>query len=162
KPQTSILLEGNGENLSLQYFFQSSLLADVLMDIEYKAEFVGESVNDATGVLNINIPFATANEDTLKPQLIYADVANLSPTNRSIRVTTTAADISLEGNYTISSLLPLTNYWISFFKERLENEFFTESFSKREIKTDQKLGNQDFNITAQLKDVNLIKKYLPN
>ena len=132
------------------------------MDIEYKAEFVGESVNDATGVLNINIPFATANEDTLKPQLIYADVANLSPTNRSIRVTTTAADISLEGNYTISSLLPLTNYWISFFKERLENEFFTESFSKREIKTDQKLGNQDFNITAQLKDVNLIKKYLPN
>ncbi|HCI72877.1 MAG TPA: hypothetical protein DHV30_20690, partial [Balneola sp.] len=73
-----------------------------------------------------------------------------------------AADISLEGNYTISSLLPLTNYWISFFKERLENEFFTESFSKRVIKTDQKLGNQDFNITAQLKDVNLIKKYLPN
>ena len=159
--QTSIELEGKGDNLSLQYFLQSDKLANVLMDIEYEAQFEGTSINDATGVLNINIPFSTSNGDTLKPQLIYADLANLSPTNRSIRVTTTAGDVSLEGNYTITSLLPLTKYWAAFFKERLENEFFVNTTGRSDLEINQNLSNQDFNITAQLKDVKLIKQYFP-
>ncbi|MBO6620757.1 MAG: hypothetical protein JJ892_05060 [Balneola sp.] len=161
KEKKSLKLEGRGDNLSLQYFFQSNSLSDVIMDIEYSADFEGTSINDATGVLNVNIPFSTSNGDTLKPQLLYADIANLSSTNRSVRVTTTAADVSLEGNFTISNLLPLTNYWVGFFKERLEEEFFTKPFTEAKIENIQKLNNQDFNITAQLKDVRLLKQYFP-
>ncbi|MEQ9280170.1 MAG: hypothetical protein RLN83_11765 [Balneola sp.] len=157
----SIQLEGTGNNLSVQYFLQSKSLADIVMDVEYSADFEGTSINDATGVLNVNIPFSVSDGDTLKPQLLYADIANLSATNRSIRVTTTAADISLEGNFTVTHLLPLSNYWIGFFKDRLEKEFFTKAFTKPVLISDKKLKNQVFNITAQLKDVELLKQYFP-
>lgn len=158
---SSFKLDGKGNNLSLQYFIQSENLADVQMDIEYQADFKGTSLNDATGVLNVNIPFSTSNGDTLKPQLLYADVTNLTSSNRSIRVTTTALDISLEGNFMITNLLPLAKHWAGFFKERLEEEFFTETFSDTKLKAGKGLSNQDFNITAQLKDVNLVQKYYP-
>ncbi len=161
KEKKSFKIEGRGNNLSLQYFFQSKSLADAVMDIEYSADFDGTTINDATGVLNVNIPFSISNGDTLKPQLLYADIANLSSANRSVRVTTTAADISLEGDFTVSNLIPLTKYWVGFFKQRLEKEFFTKSFSETEIKDIRNLNNQDFNITAQLKDVGLLKKYFP-
>lgn len=160
--RTVIDLNGKGENLSLRYLTQSPNLADVIMDIEYRTQFEGKSIDDATGVLNIEIPFSVAGEDTLIPQLLYADVANISANNRSIRLTTTVADVSIEGDFTVTDLVPLANYWLSYAKERIEAEFFTESFSKNDVVLNTNLSNQDFSISAQLKNVGLLKKYYPS
>ena len=159
--RSSINIDGKGRNLSLRYFSQLEGLANVVMDVEYNLEFEGTSVDDATGVLNLNIPFSVVNGDTLKPQLLYADVANISSKDRSIRMTTTAADFSLEGDYRISDLVPLAKYWSNYFKEHLENEFFTKSFSKSPVSLNNNVANQNFTLTAQLKDVSLVKKYYP-
>ena len=159
--RTSIDIQGKGANLSLRYFAHMEGLADVKMDIEYDINFEGTSIDDATGVLNLNIPFSVINEDTLKPQLLYADIANISGNDRSIRATTTAADFSLEGNYQISDLITLSKYWGNYFKEQLKNEFFTKNFSKMDVDLNEGIQNQDFAFTTQLKDVGLVKKYFP-
>ena len=160
--RTAIKLEGKGNDLSLRYLTQSPNIADVIMDIEYNAQFEGKSFDDATGVLNVEIPFSVVEGDTLIPQLLYADVANIASNKRSIRLTTTAADVSIEGDFTVTDLIPLTNYWLTYAKKRIEEEFFTESFSKKERLTNRVLSNQDFAITAQLKNIGLIKKYYPD
>jgi len=156
-----IKIDGEGKDLSLQYFSQLPGLADVIMDVKYAVEFEGSSLNDMSGVLNVEVPFSKTDSDTLKPQLIYADVANLGNNNKSIRITTTAADLSIEGKYRITDLVPLTNYWIGYFKERIENEFFSKSFQVQNKGVNRNTENQDFTLTAQLKDVALIKKYYP-
>lgn len=158
----SVKLVGKGNNLSLRYLTQINTIADVVMDIEYGAAFEGTSLNDATGVLNIDIPFSEVDGETLIPQLLYADVTNISSSNRSIRLTTTAADVSIEGDFTVTDLIPLANYWLAFSKERIEKEFFKKSFSKEQTISGKGLKNQDFAITAQLKNMGLVKKYYPD
>lgn len=158
----SIKLDGKGSNLSLRYLTQINSVADVVMDIEYGAEFEGTSLNDATGVLNIDVPFSVIDGDTLIPQLLYADVTNISSSNRSIRLTTTAADVSIEGDFTVTDLIPLANHWLTYAKNRIEKEFFTKSFPKAQNLSRKDLKNQDFSITAQLKNVGLLKKYYPD
>lgn len=160
--KTSFELSGKGENLSLRYLTQAPNIADVVMNIEYNAKFEGATINDATGVLNVDIPFSVVSGDTLIPQLLYADVANISPSNRSIRLTTTAADVSIEGDFTVSDLIPLTKYWASYFSKRLENELFTKQFSENSFAISRDIRNQDFTITSQLKNIGLVKKYYPS
>ncbi|MFY0682925.1 MAG: hypothetical protein JXR20_00125 [Balneola sp.] len=159
--KSSLKINGKGENLRLRHLSQIENISDVIMDIKYSAEFEGTSLNDATGVLNIDIPFSVVDGDTLIPQLIYADVANISPKNRSVRLTTTAADISIEGDFTVTDLGPLANHWLGYMKQRFEDELFTSPNFETKNVIQGDLSNQDFTITGQLKNVDLIKKYYP-
>lgn len=158
----SIQVQGVGDNLDIKYLTQIESLANVVADIEYVAEFQGKSIDDIEGIVDLQVPFSTSNGDTLKPQLLYADIANTAENNRTLRVTTTALDVSLEGDFILSNLGTAFKYWQNYFKRNLRDEFFITKFTTEENKVNKKVINQDFSLTAQLKDIGLIKQYFPN
>jgi hypothetical protein len=155
-------LKGKGQNLSLRYLTQTQDLADIVMNVEYNTRLEGSSLDNVTGLLNIEVPFSVINEDTLIPQLLYADFATFSDNNRSIRLTTTAGDLSIEGDFTVTDLVPLALHWKRYVKSRMNEEFFISSFSSQQKENEANLKNQDFTVSAQLKNVGLIRKYFPS
>lgn len=156
-----IRVSGLGNNLDLKYVSQIEQMAQVIADIEYTAQFEGTTIDDIEGVIDLQIPFSTSNGDTLKPQLLYADIANTSSSNRSLRITTTALDISLEGEFLLSNFGTTFNYWSYYFKNRAKDELFVDGLNVGELTDIKNIVNQDFSLTAQLKDIGLIKQYFP-
>jgi hypothetical protein len=159
--ERELKLVGAGSDLDFKYLTQSELMANTVADVEYDIDLRGRSIDDVTGRLSVNIPFAIAGEDTLEPHLIYADVANLGPDNRSLRITTTALDFSVEGDYRLSEMIPLAKHWGGYFAERIEEELFADEIDASSLNP-QEFGNHNFNMTASLKDLDLLKSYYPD
>ncbi len=157
-------VKGSGSNLDLKYISQINNLANIIADVNYDLNFEGSSWEDVAGILDLEIPFSTIGEDTLKPHLVYADVANIETNNKSVRITTTAGDISLNGEYNLNDLRKAFNHWKEYFIVRSKKEFLFEDTSLvlKSASEQVEFQNQDVNLNAQLKDVGLVQSYFPD
>ncbi len=158
---TSIKFDGTGQKLDTKYLSQLNELAEVIADIEYTVDLQGGSFDDISGTVSIDVPLATVGEDTLRPHLLYADIANTAGNDKSLRITTTVADITLEGDYQLTNLRALFNHWKSYFQKRVKSELFASSLTPASSHSETQLINQNFEFTGHIKDVGLVKKYYP-
>ncbi len=154
-------LSGAADSLNLKYLTQIKGMAEVIADINFKIEAQGNTLDELTGIIDLEIPESTINGDTLDPHLIYADIANPSANNKSVRITTTAADLSIEGNYDFNGMFSVFRYWKNYFVQQVKREFLFEDEINREIISVENLENQDINFTGQIKNISLIKSYFP-
>ncbi len=160
--ETKILkLEGNGANVDLKNLVQLEAMANAIVDLEYVIDISGSSIDNAFGKLSIDIPEAIVGSDTLLPHLIYADLSNNQNGTKLLRLTTSALDITIEGDYYPSQLPKLAMYWSKFFKKRLNDELFFDDEGKALNKQTQ-FENHDFKLVAQLKNLNYVKAYFPD
>ena len=157
----TLKLEGSGTNVDLKNLTQLESMANAIIDVEYEVDLAGSSIDDAVGKVSVDISDAIIAKDTLSPHLIYADLSNNPNGTKLLRLTTSALDLTLEGNYYPSQLPELAKYWGTFFKKRFSDEvLFDEeknSFVKPVI-----FKNHDVKLVAQVKNLDYIKTYFPD
>lgn len=153
-------ISGSGSKVDLKYLTQIDQLAEVKADFEYEFDISASTLDDAFGKISVELPNTVIKGDTLAPHLFYADLSNKPNGGKIFRFTSTALDLTLDGDYYISQIGDLTKYWREFFANRLNKEIL---FETPLISTNKAVSfvNQEFALTAQIKDYNIVKSYLP-
>lgn len=157
----TVSFSGRGTNLDIKGLSKIENLATAIVDLEYEFNLSGTNRNNVYGQVSLDIPFSIVGGDTLPNHQFYADFNESSNNEKRLRITSTALDISMNGEYNPQELIELTPYWISYFENRIDEEFLFESISKDSMAMPN-VQNQNFELDAIVKNINLIESYLPN
>ncbi len=161
KPTKDIQFSGSGTGIDLKNLAQVEEMARVTADVEYEIDISVKSIDDFVGQVSIDIPFATAGEDTIPPHLVYADVSELQNGEKLARITTSLADLAVQGQFAFSEMGFLFNHWKSFFAHRINQEILFNSDNEL-FPYQGALQDQRFSIDLDLKDLSYLYFYFPN
>lgn len=157
----SVEFSGKGSNLDIKGFSKIEEMASAVVDVEYELFLKGSNKNNVYGQLSLDIPFSIVNGDTLPSHQFYADFNEPGSSSRSLRVTSTALDVSMNGVFEPTDVLKLTPYWSQYLKERLDEEFFLKREKISEV-IQPIVKDQNFQLDFNLKNIALLQYYFPD
>lgn len=155
-----VQFSGSGIGIDLKNLSQIEQMADIIADIEYEIDLSIKSIDDFVGQVSIDIPFATSGTDTIPSHLVYADVSEAQNGDKLARITTSLADLNIQGEFFISEMKSLFSHWNSFFTKRISQEFFFDSVNS----VSPVLGilrDQRFSVDLEVKDLSYLYYYFP-
>lgn len=156
-----IEFSGIGERINLKALTQLSDMSDTETDFDYEFFLNGSNRDDLYGQLSINVPFSIVGNDTLPAHQLYADFSEPESSNRMLRLTSTALDISILGEFSPEKIYNLSKYWKSYFQDRFKEEIRLEGFQES-LQSYDVFGDQNVTVDMSLKNADLIKAYFPN
>jgi hypothetical protein len=153
-------LQGNAGNIYLNDLIQDSRMNEVYADIEYDVNLKGKEWNELFGQLSLDITQAIAGDDTLGRHQIYVDFNEPEAQQRILRLTSTAFDATVEGDFDPASLVTLSKQWGQYFTQRIKEEYL---FDEVEVISDsvRVYENQNVATTIRLKNLGIITSYYP-
>ncbi len=157
----SIELTGSGNNVDLRGFTQAASLDSVFADLEYEVFLKGSNLDNVFGQLTLDIPFARVGTDTLPTHQVYIDLNEVDEPTRTLRLTSTAFDVSLEGSFQLVELTRMVPYWSSYFKDRTNEEILLKPVLTASD-TLISIVDQNFSMNVALKNLDLVKAYIPS
>ncbi len=156
----SITLNGSATQFDIKALTNAENLSTALVDMEYDMLVNGVNPESAFGRITIDFPKTIINDDTLKVHQIYADYDASGANQKSFRLTSTAMDLSILGAFTVNELTALGRYWYGYLQKQFKDEIlFAESAEQPVALTDS--VNQNLTLNLTVKDVDLLRKYLP-
>ncbi len=156
----SYQLEGDAKHIFVNDLIQNEQLKKVFADFEFDVDAEGNNWDNLNGQLSLDVIKAIAGEDTLDRHQIYMDLNKPDEPKRILRLTSTAFDVTLTGNFNPSNVGVLGRQWKNYFTERMQQELFFESVQPDLTGTDI-VENQSIELTGRLKNMALIRSYLP-
>ncbi|MEQ9310320.1 MAG: hypothetical protein RLN90_12770 [Balneolaceae bacterium] len=157
---TSIEFSGNGSNLDIKGLTKIEKMAQASVDLDYELFLKGNDKNDFYGQLSFDIPFSVVNGDTLPSHQFYADFNEPNSNSRSLRITSTAIDVSMNGIFEPNDVLKLAPHWFEYLKNRIDEEFLFAGERNTEIST-PKIKDQNFQLDLNFKNIALLQHYFP-
>ena len=156
----SVEFSGSGRNINLKAVTQIQEMQETHADVEYELFLTGSNRNNVYGQVSLDIPFAIVGEDTLPSHQFYADFNEPGNQERSLRITSTAVDFSMIGQYDPEALIDLMPYWRSYFDARVNEEFLLSEVTSDT--TIAAVGDQNLDLSMVVKNVDLIRAYFPD
>lgn len=156
----SVNFSGSGRNMDLKALTQSASMNKVIADIEYDMFLSGTTKDNIYGQASIDVPLAVVGSDTLPTHQFYVDFNEPGMNNRILRITSTALDISLTGEYSTTGLTALVPYWKRYFEERYQEEILLNGIEPLAMDV-PKVKDQNFVVSATIKDFGLLNAYFP-
>ncbi len=158
-------IKGTGKGIDLQRFLGHSAVAKTNLDFKFDVNAQGRSIDRIYGRANFDVGKAIIADDTLRPQQLYVDLDSPEKKDRTLRFTSSFADLILKGRMQPTNVVQVGKYWVQYFKNHIDKEIKLQNPDSLVIaKPALKLGkNESVDITANLhlKNVNLLKYYIP-
>lgn len=156
----AIEFTGKATNLNLKAITQSEEMTEAFVDLDYELFLSGSNRENIYGQVSIDVPFSIVNGDTLPIHQVYADFNEPGLNSRVFRITSTAFDLDIDGQFEPSEMLELTPFWTSYFKERINEEILLKG--KQEFDSlETQFTDQNFSLDLSLKNLGLLKTYFP-
>tara|TARA_R110000868_G_scaffold37111_4_gene131344 strand:- start:30920 stop:35623 length:4704 start_codon:yes stop_codon:yes gene_type:complete len=156
----SVEFSGRGSNLDIKGFSKIDKLASAFLDVEYELFLKGSNKNNVYGQVSLDVPFSIVDGDTLPSHQFYADFNEPASDNRSLRITSTAFDLSMNGVFEPNDVMRLTPYWSKYFKNRVDEEFLLKENVQIE-NVSPVVQDQNFQLDFSIKNLALLKQYFP-
>ena len=156
----AIEFSGRATQLDLKSLTQIDAMADAVVDLEYELFLSGSNRENIYGQVSLDIPFSVVGGDTLPIHQIYADFNEPGLNSRTFRITSTAFDLGIDGVFDPNEIAELTPFWINYFKERIDEEFFLKETPPYLVQKPQ-TSDQNFSLNLSLKNTDLIRAYFP-
>lgn len=123
----------------------------------------GSNIENLSGSVTLDILDAVVNSDSVKSHQLYADITrSRNGGSDQIRLTSTALDANLNGKFDPEYWIDFWNYWkVDFQKSYLEAVNADTSLI---VGADEQIANlpaSNTAVTATIKDLSIIKSYLP-
>ncbi|WP_428236627.1 hypothetical protein [Gracilimonas sp.] len=157
----SYSLKGEAGNIFLNEIVQDNRMREVYADMEYDLSLMGKEWNDLYGQVSLDITRAVAGDDTLGRHQIYVDFNEPDAQQRILRMTSTAFDATVQGDFVPADLLVLSEQWSRYFTNRVREEIVFDSLMTVKDST-QISRNQSLTISGRLKNLGLITSYFPD
>lgn len=152
---------GKGRNLDLKALTQLEQMSSSLIDVEYELFLEGNSFDNVFGQVTLDIPLAIVSGDTLTNHQFYADFNEPLSDNRTLRVTSTAFDFSMDGVFNPSDIFHLSPYWSTYLGDRVNEEILFKEKKIREVERPEVI-DQNFSVDLTIKNLALLQAYFPN
>ncbi|MEX0722671.1 MAG: hypothetical protein WD053_02270 [Gracilimonas sp.] len=151
-------LQGSADGLQLDELIQRSGLNPVQADIEYDMSLTGSNLDNVFGELSFDVLQAISEGDTLGRHQLYVDFNTSDSEDRIFRLTSTAFDVTTEGNFEPSSIVALWPQWREYFQSQINNEIlFNEGGSIAD--TTQITRNQSLDFSGRVKNPGILDFY---
>ena len=159
----ALAIKGNAENINLANFLPRNSVSQTALNFDYSVETQGIDPERIQGRANLDIATSVIAGDTVRAHQLYMDLNAPDASNRQFRLTSSLVDVSISGEVTPADVISQAKFWSSYLKSR----FNSEIAMTQPISADSFNGSpQDKNVVVdgdiQIKDLGLIKKYLPS
>lgn len=91
---------------------------------------------------------------------IYADFNEPGLNTRILRITSTAFDLDVNGQFDPNDMIELAPLWTNYFENRIEEEILFKG-TQRADSLEPQVTDQNFSIGLSLKNLALLKAYFP-
>lgn len=163
--ETQVNIKGTGSDIDLRRFLGKGSVARTDLDFKYDVNVKGSSVDSVYGRANFDVGKAIIAGDTLRPQQLYVDLDSPTKQNRTLRFTSSFADLILKGHMQPTDVFQVGRYWAQYFNKHINKEIrLVGSDSTGVPDPPIKLSrNESVDVSANLhlKNVNLLKYYIP-
>ncbi|MEX0722027.1 MAG: hypothetical protein WD059_15225 [Balneolaceae bacterium] len=159
--QNEFSIQGNARNFEINEWLKFEGMNSTVADLDYDVFLKGNSLNELHGQLSVDIPKAIVGTDTLASHQFYLDFNEPESTSRMLRFTSTAFDATLEGSYSPTNLIALSEHWGNYFEERFKEEILLQDTNPSDT-SKLNIASQIVALSGRLKNVNLIKAYFPD
>ncbi len=156
----AIEFTGNAKGLNLKALTQSEMMAEAFVDLDYEVFLTGSNRENIYGQVSIDVPFSVVNGDTLPIHQIYADFNEPGLNSRTFRITSTAFDLDIDGQFDPNDILELTPFWANYFRDRIGQEILLTGTQVSDGLKPQ-VRDQNFSMDLALKNLALLKAYFP-
>ena len=157
----AIEFSGKASRLDLKSLTQIDAMADAVVDLDYELLLSGSNRENIYGQISLDIPFSVVGGDTLPDHQIYADFNEPGLNSRVFRITSTAFDMGINGAFDPNELTELAPFWVSYFKERIDQEILLNNLQSELIQKPQ-TSDQNFSLNLSLKNIDLLRAYFPD
>ncbi len=157
----SIELIGEASNLDLKSLTNSERLSNSLIDMNYELNLNGTDLSNSFGLITVDLPNTVVEGDTLDIHQIYADFSSSAETGKSFRLTSTPIDFSVSGNFELTNIFTLSDFWVEHITKKINEEIlFKEAYAVSPELNDT--TNSNLQLNFDIKDLPLIRAYYPH
>jgi len=159
---------GEVNRLDLQKFNSEYFANQTDFNSTFSADLNWTDMDDLSGRISLEMDESRIGEERLRPHQFYADLNDSDGDNRRLRFTSSFFDGELNGTLNLTTLQKSAEFWSRNLKYRIDDEIlFSETLDSLSI--DSLISdpiyqglNADLTISMNIKDVSLLRQYLPN
>lgn len=154
------ILRGTSEGLDLSTLNTTLALPETRWNTSFDVNWHGTDRQAMYGRLVIDILPSLVNQIELPAHQLYVDLNSPIEQERSFRLTSSVADLVVEGNLTASDIAPLTEYWGWYVRDRINDEFFFAT-SPEPMPSRPDYATLQADLFLELKNLPLLSVYIP-
>lgn len=159
RPQ--LLLKGASSGLDLSAIAEGYNLPDSDWNMNYDINWHGREMEEWHGRIIVDVEPSRLNGSDLRFHQFYLDLNHPDSRIRSLRLTSSIADLVMEGEFSIPSTGRLFRHWKEYFVHRVDDEIF---FRTTEEQLQPSAGPADLlnaDIFFEIKNLELLQAYVP-
>lgn len=163
KDEPPVSMQGHAQNINLSEFINSSAIASTKLNFDYNVEVQGLDPDRIQGRANLDIKPSVIGGDTVRAHQFYMDLNSPDQEQRSFRMTSSLLDLNIDGNIVPTVILKEAKYWTAYLRNRYKAEILMDVPADSQMTSLEAPGtNLVLDGTIETKDLEIIKKYLPD
>ncbi len=156
-----LLLRGASSGLDLGIIAEGYSLPESDWNMNYDINWHGRNMDEWHGRVIVDVHPSRLNGNDLKFHQLYLDLNHPESRTRSLRLTSSIADLVMEGEISIPSIAPLINHWQDYFAHRVNDDILfrnTEETVRHRAEPGDLLKADIF---FEIKNLELLQAYVP-
>jgi hypothetical protein len=156
-------VDGIGRSIDLHDFMPGAPLARTSLDMRFKADLSGSSMERVQGMASVDVDQAVVGGARLKAHQVYVDLDSPELDIRTLRFTSNVLDATIIGDIHVDQFVRIGTYWSSYLHGQLRRQFLLDDDPKwRSGPTEPDIKPVQLAIEASLKDLSLLNRYMPD
>ena len=156
-----VLLRGNSSGFNFNTVREDTVLPESDWNSGYDINWHGRNLAEWYGRIIVDVYPSTLNGTDLGSHQVYLDMNHPESRTRSIRLTSTVADLVMEGDIDVPSIPVLFRQWQGYLVDRYNDEIM---FREERDRVPQRASGDDLfqaDIFFELKNLEILRAYLP-
>ncbi|MDZ7773537.1 MAG: hypothetical protein U5K31_12470, partial [Balneolaceae bacterium] len=159
-------LQGGAGDLDLAQLLPGGGAPVTRLNLDYNVAFRGTGPDSLQGQANLDIARSAVAGDTLEPHQFYVDLNRPDSERRSLRLTSTFLDLTLNGTIVPSRIAAEMRFWADHLPRRFRREvMMSDSAGVQDSTGRLPVLNPGHTLsldgTAQVKNVGMLRSYVP-
>ncbi|MGK7368961.1 MAG: AsmA family protein, partial [Candidatus Halalkalibacterium sp. M3_1C_030] len=160
REEPRLALKGYARNIDLSGYSTKEIVPSSSLNFDYNVELQGSTADLVQGRANLDIKESVINQDTVRSHQFYVDLDSPELSNRTLRLTSSIFDLSIEGNIVPTNIVSQFKYWSRYLENSYRREIMLDSLvisDSTALETEPMVLEGEF----RAKDLSLIRNYFP-
>jgi len=156
-----ILMRGSSSGFDMSTVLENTALPVSEWNMAYDINWHGRDLSEWYGRIVVDVFPSNINGSDLGSHQVYLDMNHPESTTRSVRLTSSVADLVMEGDIPIPSIPPLFRQWRDHLAQRINEEIL---FQTEEMPVAYKASDKDIlkaDIFFEIKNLPVLRAYIP-
>jgi len=163
RQEPRMALKGYARNINLARYASGERIPVSSLNFDYNVELQGNTADLLQGRANLDVKRSVINQDTVRSHQIYMDLDSPELENRSLRLTSSLFDLSMNGNIVPTNIGKQYQYWRDYLVNSYRREILLDStlVDERTVSAGE-IEPMNLEGEFKAKDLSLVRNYFPD